>query len=113
MVERNLAIRSCDITSATGTVPDIIISLECKNKVHSEVALLTGTRGLVIPKQDGKDRPLEGSREICGREILGRCPELLRPFELLHGNASHIWLHDNNYDWQSSLASEVRHYLLV
>ena len=114
---KKLAERSedCDIPTATGEVPDVVISVEtvakvvkeagksisncsitstrfevfqsligkattpdeveflshltaffnaiAQNKVSPEVApLLTGTQGLVIPKQDGKDRPL-GLRE--------------------------------------------------
>ena len=226
---KKLAERSedCDIPTATGEVPDVVISVEtvakvvkeagksisncsitstrfevfqsligkattpdeveflshltaffnaiAQNKVPPEVApLLTGTQGLVIPKQDGKDRPLglregltnlaikcalrtvrpktsrifggknyalagsnklgelvalssnhlraspehdnifmdipnafnESSREVAARKIIGECPELLRSFELLYRDASHIWLRDANDDWQSSLASE-------
>jgi ribonuclease HI len=226
---RKLAERSaeCDIPTASGDVPDIVISVQtaakvvkeagkcisncpitslrfevfqaligksttpdevdflshltaffnaiAQNKVPPEVApLLTGTQGLVIPKQDNKDRPLglregitnlaikcalrtarpkttrifsgknyalagsnklselialssnhlrvspehdnifidlpnafnECSREVAAREIIRRCPELLRSYELLYRDASHIWLRDGNDDWQSSLASE-------
>ena len=226
---RKLAERSadCDIPTATGDVPDVVISVQTVAKLVKEAAksisncsitslrfevfqaligksttpdevdflshltaffnaivqfkvppevvpLLTGTQGLVILKQDGKDRPLglregianlavkcalrtvrpkttrifsgknyalagsnklselvalstnhlraspehdnvfidipnafnEISREVAAREIIRRCPELLRSFELLYRDASHIWLRDGNDDWQSSPASE-------
>ncbi len=192
--EASLCISNCSITCTRfevfqaligkGTTPDEIEFLShltaffnaiVQNKVPAEVEpLLTGTQGLIIPKQDGKDRPLglregltnlatkcavrtvrpklnriftgknyalagsnkiselialstnhlraspehdnvfidvpnafnESSREEAARNIIARCPELLRLFELLYRDASHIWLRDVNDDWLSSLASE-------